>query len=249
MTESESNDLGAAPTLSQGARDALAELIETHERRRAPDVLTIAPILSELAMHLDGVASGQERLFENDRKSLACDADIALTRVGTRLERSTTPTLRNLRTKDISRLQQLYSDPGGAAALATTLRGILDQLRAPSVVGAAWDDMLAAMADGAATTADCALRVAQVAELARARGHDWSSIKTNLTSAVVHDDLPTGREAAMSDPPTDVVVVWVAFGNAHLRDAYRRVGQVQFFGDQLKLQHPLRSSSAGQAGV
>jgi hypothetical protein len=236
VAESEVSNEEEGPALSQGARDALAELIETHQRRRSPDVLTALSILSELAMHLDGVASERDMVFENDRKSLVSDADLALTRVGKALERMTTPTLRDVRTKDISRLRELFRDPAGAGALAATIREVIDQLRSPAAVGAAWDDVLAAMADGSATTADCALRVAQLAELVRARGHDWSSIKANLTSGVVNDDLAAGRSAAMADPPSDVVVAWVAFGNAHLSDGYRRVGQVQFFGDQLTLQ-------------
>jgi hypothetical protein len=236
MSEHDAGGEPTRPILTSGAQDALAELIDKHEHRRSPDVLTVLPILSELALVLDGFASGRDRIFKSDRKSLACDADLALTRVGNSLGEFTTPTLSRLRTDEVSRLAEVFQDRDDAEALAITIRGVLDQLRAPAAVGAAWDDVLAAMADGAATTACCALRVAQLAELVRVRGHDWSSIKTDLTSAVVHDDLGAGREAAMTDAPSDAAVVWVAFGNAHLEEEFRRVGQVQFFGDQLTLQ-------------
>jgi hypothetical protein len=61
-------------------------------------------------------------------------------------------------------------------------------------------------------------------------------MKESVTSAVVHDDLARGREAAVSAPSEDVMVAWVAFGDAPLQGRYRRVGQVQFFGDEVSLQ-------------
>jgi hypothetical protein len=47
---------------------------------------------------------------------------------------------------------------------------------------------------------------------------------------------PAAARRRWSPPPTDVTVSWVAFGNAHVKDGYLRLGQVQFFGNQFTLQ-------------
>jgi hypothetical protein len=139
--------------LPPGIRDCLTELFETHQRRRSADVLTVVPILSELALLLDGVATGRVPLFENDRTSLVCDLDLALTRAGAALNSAT---LHHLRTKEISRLASVFGDPASANQLAATVRKVLDQLRTEDAVGSSWDDMIAAIRDGAASASECA---------------------------------------------------------------------------------------------
>ncbi len=181
---------------------------------------------------LEDAASGRVRIFDADRRSLVGDLDLALTRTGEHLDATTTPTLHKFKTEQVAHLGEVFGDSERCRAVATAVRDILDQLRRAESAGAAWDDVLAALADGSASSATCALRVAQVAELVRMRGHDWSSMESNLTSAAVNDNLVAGRLVAMAEPASGVSVAWAAFGNAHLAHGYLRVGQVQFFSDQ-----------------
>jgi hypothetical protein len=168
-------------------------------------------------------------LFEGDRGSLVCDLDLAVAGVGSRLEAATSPSLRQLRAATVVELGRIMDDAAACRAHSSAVRDVLDQLRRPETVEAAWHDVLAAFADPATSNATCSLRIAQLVELVGLRGRDWAGFKDGLSQRVAKGALDEARELVIAAPPGNVEVAWVAFGNAHIRDGYRRVGQVQFF--------------------
>jgi hypothetical protein len=230
--------------MSSGARSspnaaavALIELLdqEAANRLRSRDVLTVIPVLEELALTLEEVAAGRPAPLDADRRSLVCDLDLALTRTGPSLQRATSPTLRSVRTDEVTRLGGIVADRAQSTQVASTIRGLLRQLETPAAVESAWDDAVAALANPATPLDECALAVAQVEELVSRRGQEWWAVRSRIAEHARNKDLDAARHAVAKPPPDDVVVAWVAIGNAHLGRGYVRVGKVQFFTGQLGL--------------
>lgn len=223
--------------LPSPAAEAFIDLLreDAAARLRSRDVLTVIPVLEELAVTLEEVAAGRTAPPDADRRSLVCDMDLALTRAGSSLQLITSPTLRSIRTDEVARLGPIIADRAQSAQVASTVRGVLQQLDAPSAVEAAWDDAIAALANPATPLDQCALAVAQVEELVSRRGQEWWEVRARIAGHLRNGDLEAGKRAAAEPPPKDVVAAWVAIGNAHLARGYLRVGQVQFFTGQLGL--------------
>jgi hypothetical protein len=166
---------------------------------------------------------------------LVCDLDLALTRAGSSLQSVTSPTLRSIRTGDLAHLEAIIVDSARSAEVAQTIRGVLQQLDAPTAIEAAWDDSVAALDDPATELDRCALAIAQVEELVSRRGQEWWEMRSRIAGHMRNGELGAAKRVVAEPPPDDVVVAWVAIGNAHLPYGYVRVGQVQFFTGQLRL--------------
>ena len=234
---SEAFPLDASMPASRPA-EALFELLPENRRYRAPDLLTLVPALSELATTLEGIADGRLAPQGDDRASLFADVDLALCCAGRGLGACTIPTLPDLRRAEASRgqLDAAFHDPAHAARTATVLRGVLVQLRSTECVGAAWDGLVAVADDPTVTVERCVLAAEQLQEIVRVRGHDWWYIEMAIRQQVRAGDLEAARGAAAAPCTDSAFVVWLAFGNADIADAYCRMGQVQFFSSKLPLE-------------
>jgi hypothetical protein len=224
--------------LTEAGREALLDLLSDRTTRRYRDwaVLTVVPALEELIASLVDAQSGRAPLLEGDRGSLVADLDLALTRAGSRLVASTTPSLAELRTREVAELATTLADPAECQRVVRVAEDVLAQLRADSALEAAWSDLIEALDDGAATTDRCALRGDQLAELVRLRGNDATFLVSRLADTVRDGDLEAaGRQ--LLELAEDATVVWLAFGNADLDRGYCKVGQIQFITHRLDLEH------------
>jgi hypothetical protein len=226
------------PAITDGTIEALRGVLgDGKGLKRSPDVLTVAPALTELVATLDDASAGRSALFGADRRSLVADLDACLTRVGKELEAYTSPSLRSLRTGEIANLQATLNAPADCRRLAMVVCDVLAQLRSDGSVEAAWRDVVSAAADPAVSVDDCVLAGDQLRELVRLRGHDWWYMSSRILERAVAGDLAAACRAAVAPPKDDATVAWVAFGNADLDRGYCRVGQVQFFTHKLGLVH------------
>jgi hypothetical protein len=224
-------------SLPPGALNALTDLLGDFQRYRPKEVLTLVSALEELATTLEESASGKKPAYSSDISSLRHDVDRSILNAGPALRRLTSPTLDDFRKTDVEKLTEVFEDPSDCTRVAADARGIIGQLASAAGVESAWDDLIDSLDDGATTCASSALAVAQLAELSRLRGHDWEALTMSMRGALLgkrlSDPLGEARSTVGSAPPDNVRVVWVAFGNAELPQGYQRLGQAQFFRDQL----------------
>lgn len=225
--------------LNQGSLQALDDLLGTVQRAwfRLPHVLTVVAALEELAVTLQEVADGRKAPLTADRGSLACDLDRALTRAGRHLQHATVPDLKQLRVHEVTKLAATLEDPTESARSGAVIRDVLQQLRTSSAVEAAWDDVVATLADGAASVDACLLAVDQLNELLRARGHELWALHSRVYELIRAGELDKVRSILSQPPLDDATVAWVAFGNADLGRAIVRVGQVRFFDNRVGLKN------------
>lgn len=226
-----------SPPVSEGSLRALNDVLGTRSAwQRRPVVLTVGAALEELAVTLEEVAAGRSAPRTADRASLACDLDLALTRVGEHVKDITSPDLKTLRRHDVSKLAATFDDPEECRRVAAVTRSMLEQLKTGDAAKAAWDDVVAAIADGATTADGCMRAVGQLNELLLDRGHELWVAHNRLYEPVQAGELDIAREVVAEPPVDDATVAWVAFGNADLRRAVLRVGQVRFFNGQYGLE-------------
>jgi hypothetical protein len=234
MTDSASE---AEQRLSVGQGDALAAMLHSHEAYRTAEHLTVAPALEELALFLEDHASGRrypraaagQPTSTGDRGSLVHDVEQALLHAGAAVQETIKPPMLELRLRKLSTLAAVIQDARAATALAAEIRTMLEQLGDLEAVLAAWEDVLAAVSDDATQNAVIALRVAQLAESVELHGRSWESMKHELSLRAGRRDLDRIKALLCEPPFLDADVTWVAFGNAHLRQGYRRLGPIQFF--------------------
>jgi hypothetical protein len=238
--------------LSDGQRDTLSTMLVKHESYRAPERLTLAPPLTELTLFLDDLVAGRRQAVDvhgsavrpADRKSMVADLQWALEDVGASVEAAITPSLRELRAGKLSRLADIVADAPATAELADETRAILLQLGEADVVSAAWEDLVAAAADDSMSNQRVALRVAQLAESFELRGGEWSTSLTHaLSDFAFQGQLAEVQQRLRKAPFVGAEVVWVAFGNAHLRRGFQRLGPIQFFDKRMSVAD-LRDGSA-----
>lgn len=225
--------------LSKGSLQALDDLLGVNQRTwvRPPTVLTVGAVLEELAVTLREVADGRTAPQTADRGSLVCDLDLALTRVGEQLQRATSPDLKQVRVQEVSKLATTLDDPVECARVAALARDLLRQLQSSAAVGAAWDDVVATLAEGAATMEASMLAVDQLNELLRGRGYELWVLHNRLYELIRAGELDEARGLVSQAPLDDATVAWVAFGNADLGRAIIRVGQVRFFDGRIGLKN------------
>jgi hypothetical protein len=223
--------------LNRGSLQALDDLLSTIQRpwSRLPHVLTVGAALEELAVTLQEVADGRKAPQSADRGSLACDLDRALTRAGGHLRRATVPDFRHLRAHEVSNLAATLDDPAECKRVAALARDVLLQLHTSTSVAAAWDDVVATLANGASTVDACLLAVDQLNELLRGRGHELWALHSRMYELIRAGELDKARSIVSQPPLDDATVAWVAFGNADLGRAIVRVGQVRFFDGRIGL--------------
>ena len=215
--------------LEIGEKQALGTLARDYAKYQNPAILTIVAVLEELIGVLDEIADGRAAPFDDDRRSLHRDTQLALERAGARLRDIGSPPLRSVCIDYLRDLSSAYTDPTRAGALAAKFRMALEQLRSRESVEAAFDDVIEALKDGTAYCDVCALRVAQLAELVEVRGHDWTAMQMRLSSRIADNDIECARTEMASEPRDDIVAVWLAFGNADLHKGFQRIGPIQFF--------------------
>jgi hypothetical protein len=239
-------------TLSDGQRDTLSTMLVKHESYRAPERLTLAPPLVELTLFLDDLVAGRRQALDvqggavrpADRKSMVADLQWALEDVGVSVEAAITPSLRELRAGRLSRLAEIVADGSATAELADETRAILLQLGEVDVVSAAWEDLVRAVADDSMSNQTVALRVAQLAECFELRGGEWSTSLTHaLSDFAFQGHVAEAQQRLRQAPFVGAEVVWVAFGNAHLRRGFQRLGPIQFFDKRMSVTD-LRDGSA-----
>ena len=138
-----------------------------------------------------------------------------------------------------------------------------DELCLGPTVQAAWEDCVEAFR-GDETTDVCELRIAQLRELCTRRGQSWDALQHQLTglladqliyavsSGAIEADLSQAnpldtaglslerrlelcREVVADVPEDQRSIVWLAYGNADIPDAFLRRGPVQFFSHRLPL--------------
>ncbi|HVC08009.1 MAG TPA: hypothetical protein VND98_10550 [Solirubrobacterales bacterium] len=135
----------------------------------------------------------------------------------------------------MAELSTIFSDRSQSAVVAGEAEKLIDQLRMVPGVQGAWDDLIEVIRAGK-DLQDLELAATQLKELVKLRGHDWFWMRKELDGLIDHGDLANARSRVAEDAPDDITVVWVAFGNAHLDRPFRRIGQIQFFADELDLQ-------------
>ncbi|HLI58620.1 MAG TPA: hypothetical protein VKV21_03040 [Solirubrobacteraceae bacterium] len=123
---SESSEGGhAEERLSSGQRSTLSTMLVQHESFRAPERLTLAPALAELALLLDDYLSGRRQIRDEngdavrsaDRRSLVSDVQWALEDAGANVQQAITPSLRELRSGKVARLGAIVEDRHAAKDL------------------------------------------------------------------------------------------------------------------------------------
>lgn len=219
-------------------------MLVQHESYGAPERLTLAPVLSELKLFLDDYVAGRRQALNEDgdavrsadRRSLVADVQWALEDAGAKMQATITPPLRELRVGKIARLAAIIADTEAAAALAEEIRSMILQLGELTTVLAAWEDLIAAVADDSTPNQQIALRVAQLAETFELHGRSWNlSVTHGLSDRAARGQLAEAREQLCRPPFLGAEVVWLAFGNAHLRQGYQRLGPIQFFDMRFSL--------------
>src|SRR5579875_1587262 len=121
---------------------------------------------------------------------------------------------------------------------------MLHQLGSVRTVLAAWEDLVAAVVDNSTPNRQIALRVAQLAEMIELHGRSWdSSITYALSEHAAKNQLAEAEDLLRRPPFLGAEIVWLAFGNAHLRQGYQRLGAIQFFDMRFSLAD-LRNGSA-----
>jgi hypothetical protein len=130
---------------------------------------------------------------------------------------------------EVTKLAATLDDSDECERVAVLVRGVLEQLRTSTAVEAAWDDVVAALADGASSVAACLVAVDQLSELLSGRGHELWALYIQVRELIRAGELDEARGIVAQPPLDDATVAWVAFGNADLGRAISRVGQVRFF--------------------
>ena len=221
--------------LSEGSRRALYKDLLDDTWPRIPDVLLVGAALEELAETLEEVVQGRMPPQAGDRRSLACDLDLALTRVGKHLLHATSPPLKEFRTREVSNLASTLADRKECARVAALARNLLAQLDSADALKAAWDDVISTLADDSVHVRACLLAFDQLKELLHRRGHEWWDVRHGLYEPIRAGDFDAARAVVSESPPDDATVAWVVFANADLRTGTVRVGPVQFFNGWLEL--------------
>ena len=219
--------------LSEGSRQALYKHLLDDTWPRLPNVLLVGSAIEELAVTLEEVASGRTPLQPGDRGSLAGDIGLASTRVGKHLTQATSPTLKDIRAGEVSKLADTFADRTECARVAALARDLLAQLDSAGAREAAWDDVIATLADDSKPVNACLLAFHQLNELLHSRGHDWGAVTHGLYDPMRAGDLDAVRELVSAPPPDNATVAWVVFTNAHLGKGMVRVGAIQFFSGWL----------------
>lgn len=198
-------------------------------------MVLVGAALEELAVTLEEVVAGRAPPQAGDRRSLACDVELALTRVGRHLDQATSPSLKRVRTREVAKLASVFVDRTECARVAALTRALLAQLDSADALGAGWEDMMAAMGDDSAPVSACVLAFDQLKELVRLRGLDWRVVESRLHEPIRVGDVDAARAVVLEPPRDDAAVVWLVFANADLRSPMVRVGPVQFFNGWLDL--------------
>ena len=220
--------------LTEAQLSALSSLLQ--DSSEAEVTLPLIAALEELAATLQETSKGMQPPQSGDRGSLTQDVELALNKAGSDIREITKPSLREFRNRNIPQLKEILADPERSSSLCSKTEELIEQLRQPPSVEAAWNDLVAVVCGGGSME-ECHMRSAQLKEIVGLRGHDWWPMRTELSEPLRNGDLDTCRTLLAADAPTDLVSVWVVFGNASLDAPMRRIGQIQFFNHQLTLQN------------
>lgn len=194
------------------------------------------PVFTELALFAREIASGASPPPAGDQGSLVHDVNAAFGGTGPALKALIRTPAARLRSNHVARLGQVVLSAEECEAAAAATDALLAALRSPAAVEAAWEDLLCTVMGGG-TVEECLFQAAQLKSLLHSRGHDWTWMRSRLRHFFAKGDLNGARAHAASEPPRNVVSVWVGFGNADLDVPCRRVGQIQFFNSRLTLEN------------
>jgi hypothetical protein len=205
-------------------------------------------------------SAGRPMRAPADRESIRDDLKLAFDGVGPNLAKAIAPVVEGLR-NDFGRLPSLLAEPPSAPIARASAQAVLEALKAPGSVAAAWADALDSFKNDEAASAR-ELRVRQVADLVQLRGADWSSVAGRARGCLfgdrpslvevgaaegpddpaewavpvdltVDEHLAHARTAILSDPDEGQVVAWVCFAPAALRAPHAWVGTVELFSHEL----------------
>jgi hypothetical protein len=232
----DSIEVDAPRELTVGQVDALADMLHHGSRFMADEQLTVAPAIEELALFMEDHATGRRNArtpegkptYLADRKSLVGDVDLALRDAGPGLGGATTPSIKDLRAR-LTTVKTVIESPVASAEFAADLRSALGQLGKAETMRACWDDLLAAVANDQTPNPTLGLRAAQLDETSELYGHTWKISETDIPILAGRGKLDAIRKRLIEPSFQAADVAWVAFGNAHLRQGFQRLGPIQFF--------------------
>jgi hypothetical protein len=232
-------------------------------KETSPHLLTPLAALDEVMGMARSVAGGRSQIREADRVSLGKDVSASLKSLGPAVQKVSGAVLRAFQSDDLRRLPQLLADVDGARRARSSTKALIAELLLPRTSRAAWDDVVRAF-ETPTPFETCTVRIAQLREISVRRGQSWDAVERQLvgvlsdrlhyvaeTGAVdvevtnenLHDLAGLSLErrielcrAVVSDVPVEEhSIVWMVFGHAALRAAFRRTGPVQFFNGDLPL--------------
>ncbi len=215
------------------------------------DVLGPYAAVQELDGVCSGILEGRGPINKANARSLAKDLSLSLSRLGPKLNHALEPVLDDFR-RDLNQLAARLETGQGARIVQLSLGSLRQRFELPATTTSAWRDAVDAFADPATSSYDCELRLRQLSDLARARGHDWSALAP-LIEDVLSDrayaiarfravdaagdyagasemDRVSFVEPTLEEPPAiGEVAVWLIFIRARLQRGWLQVGPVQFF--------------------
>jgi hypothetical protein len=176
---------------------------------------------------------GRDPPRPRDRISLQRDIKLAFSEIGKNFKRELEPDLRDYLRGNISNLHRsLLDDPDAVTELLRESREMLKRIGRLDCAVAIWQDLQSGFDDGT-DLGICWLYLLHLRDVEVLLGHDWARRAEALSGELLKDGLRSGGLFLNTPPDSSGQVAWFIFGNASMQSDVVRIGQIQFFSQQM----------------